>query len=546
MTWHTALEDKSSAWVSEQSCAMSRNGEVYFVSEASRVIDGEQHHELGTARIFVSRDGGQSWTEKAKTTWADHSVSVIDVNHAGNGSRFYTFFNRLTSESGHGDKNPAYGVVRRSSVVGMFSFKDDANHVTEPSVDDEMGSHHYEGALPMKAIVLNDGSLLCLYYAGLNIGSDHYTMIGAVRTERSRLDSSEPVEIARAPAIIVQPEVCTISDFAAAYDGLEDLVYVAYPALIEGQCHLVLKTSSDGGTTWSKERDTRQPLTLSHRYYSPAMAFNHLGILGLMWRDEPVSDCWYFSASFDKGVTFTPAEPLSRCFERRSAFLADANLFLRVASNSRTPSDPSGTGSSSLNPVLNLNVIDGQDHVWRNLNSLAASPDGVFHPVWIEQGNGRGQMRTASVRVGSPAEKKIPSLQFDESKAADITGSFSLLQGSRPHYDPNSGTLTVRIMLRNRSDKPVRIPVLLQADALTSDSAQVQISNADNGLVGVGAAWNLAKAIPAGTLAPGATTPPYFLIFRITQAGSSPEPERLILQLRLKVLVPALCSGCDN
>src|SRR5580698_357723 len=24
MTWHTALEDKSSAWVSEQSCAMSR------------------------------------------------------------------------------------------------------------------------------------------------------------------------------------------------------------------------------------------------------------------------------------------------------------------------------------------------------------------------------------------------------------------------------------------------------------------------------------------------------------------------------------------
>ena len=46
-SWHTALEDKNSTWVSEQSCAFGVNGKAYFVSEASKVIDGSPHHDVG-------------------------------------------------------------------------------------------------------------------------------------------------------------------------------------------------------------------------------------------------------------------------------------------------------------------------------------------------------------------------------------------------------------------------------------------------------------------------------------------------------------------
>src|SRR2546428_12711183 len=54
VTWHTALEDRSSLWVTEHSCAFGRDHRAYFVSEASKVVDGQLHHELGTTRLFVS------------------------------------------------------------------------------------------------------------------------------------------------------------------------------------------------------------------------------------------------------------------------------------------------------------------------------------------------------------------------------------------------------------------------------------------------------------------------------------------------------------
>src|SRR5882724_4528808 len=58
-TWRQALEDRRTAWVTEHSCAFGSNHRAYFVSEASKVVDGWTHHELGRTSLFVSTDGGQ-------------------------------------------------------------------------------------------------------------------------------------------------------------------------------------------------------------------------------------------------------------------------------------------------------------------------------------------------------------------------------------------------------------------------------------------------------------------------------------------------------
>src|ERR1700726_3570577 len=73
-TWRTALEDKNSTWVTEQSCAFGVRGEAYFVSEASNVFEGKPHHDVGTTRIFLSHDAGGGWTEAARSNWADYSA----------------------------------------------------------------------------------------------------------------------------------------------------------------------------------------------------------------------------------------------------------------------------------------------------------------------------------------------------------------------------------------------------------------------------------------------------------------------------------------
>src|SRR5882757_8695972 len=76
-TWHSVLEDKNSAWVTEHSCSYGPNHRAYFISGASRVIDGVPHHELGTTRLFVSSDSGWHWVETIKTGWADYSTSAV-------------------------------------------------------------------------------------------------------------------------------------------------------------------------------------------------------------------------------------------------------------------------------------------------------------------------------------------------------------------------------------------------------------------------------------------------------------------------------------
>ncbi len=126
-TWQQALEDKSSQWVSEESCAYGVNGIAYFVADASKVIDGGYHHDLGTTRIYVSHDGGRTWKIGIETGWTDYSASVVDVSPGPNQNRLYVYFNSLGTfygSTGQIDKQAAERTATSGTRIGLISYKD--------------------------------------------------------------------------------------------------------------------------------------------------------------------------------------------------------------------------------------------------------------------------------------------------------------------------------------------------------------------------------------------------------------------------------------
>jgi hypothetical protein len=527
-SWSPALEDKNSTWVSEQSCAFGVNGKAYFVSEASKVIDGFPHHNVGTTRIFVSNDGGHTWVSAAETSWADYSASVVDTVPGPNQNRLYTFFN----DDDFGKIDPAKDQSEPSgNRIGLITFKDGDQQVTGPVVNPNMRALGLQGSYPENALLLKDGSLLSLYFGGPTGAG---LTLGVVRTNRDRAELAAPVVVVsrREPQ---QEQFC--SGDASAYDRSQDRVYVAYPTFQDGRCTLMLTVSADGGATWSEGQLILQPDTVSHGVQNPAMAFNRNGILGVMWRDEPVSDCWYFAASADKGKSFTPAQALSQCVAGRPPSLTESNAFLRMVGTLWVPSDPSKPESSSGRLVPGLQVLDARDTVWRN-DSLTATSDGVFHPVWIEVGSGEGQLRTAAIIVGASGETPSDPLPLREKGSRDISQEVAVLYGGDQHYDISSSTLTVEVVLENKSSKPMQAPIFLKALTLDSKLGKLKIANASNGASGPGAIWDLSNAVPSGGLQPGATTEPYALVFDIPKSAV-PLWEVELVSMQLEVLAPA-------
>lgn len=529
-SWTTALEDKSSTWVSEQSCAFGVNGKAYFVSQASKVIDGSPAPEQGTTRIFVSNDAGRTWSSPAKTSSADYSASVVDTVPGPNQNRLYTFFNDPVSNSIDPPKEQSEPNGNR---VGLISYKDGDKRVTGPIFNPKMRALGLQGTFPNPAFLLKDGSLLTLYLGGA-AGAER--ALGAVRTNRDRDELADPVIITSRKGFSQGErgeKECTGD--AATYDPLQGQIYVAYQ--IDGQCQLMLTTSVDGGTTWSQGQPILQPDTMGYGFQDPAIAFNHNGVLGLMWRDEPTSDCWYFAASADRGKTFTPAHPLSQCVADRRLSLTESNAFLRMGGTLWVPSDPSNPQSPSGRLVPGLQVLDSRGDVWRN-DSLTATSDGIFHPVWIEAGSGEGQLRTASVIVGASGEKPQAPLRMREKDAYDISQEVAVIYGGDQHYDISSSTLTVEVVLKNKSSKPIQAPVLLKALTLDSKFGKLKIANASNGGSGPGAIWDLSNAVPSKGLQPGATTEPCSLVFYIPD-GVAPSGEVEVVSMQFEVLTSA-------
>jgi hypothetical protein len=279
-TWQAVLEDRNSRWVSEHSCAFGPNHKAYFISEASKVIDGKTHHKLGTTRLYVSTDGGQHWAEEIKTGWADHSASAVSFP-AG---RLYTFFNSTnTVEPGR-----AWG-----SNVGLLVFSADGKKVTGPFFNSKLQDRDYHGIYPFYAITLNSGTVVCLYHGITRTGMEQDLAI--MRADQSPEPSLESTVIARTK---IDKECPAFDHGSLTYDSESNRLFLVYGDGCRKR-RIVLTSSEDEGRTWTKSKVLTDPQSSGRTFVGPSLVVGSGGALGLLWEEEWFSGRWLFSALQD-------------------------------------------------------------------------------------------------------------------------------------------------------------------------------------------------------------------------------------------------------
>jgi hypothetical protein len=313
-------------------------------------------------------------------------------------------------------------------------------------------------------------------------------------------------------------------DSGATYDALHNKVYFAFGQVNNKKCQLMLTSTPDGGKTWSKPQAIRAPAANGDQEFAdPTIAINKDGLLALMWQKSFRSGCWMFATSADDGKSMSRATPLGTCADSEMKPSKLNTAYLWDSFSQADPKYPNSTARINLR-----NTRNGQ--LGKNQDAIAVTPDGVFHPVWSDAGNGDGELRTAAIHV-TPVKMLIAN---DTQGLNDVTSKLAILYGGDQFYDPKSKLITLDVVIKNNSGQPLTGPFKLAVPS-ANDGLFAEIANADNKVTGGGAVWDISGSVPGGTLAPGATSKPFALKFRYTADESTPRASDDILGLSLKV-----------
>jgi hypothetical protein len=484
-TWAKAFEDNNSKWVSEESCAFGPNHTAYFVSAASKVIDGTPRHDQGTTRLFVSTDSGRRWRETASTAWADYSTSAVS-HVSGN---LLTFFNYSDTS----DARNNWG-----SSVGMLVFSQHGQSVSGPHVAPAMKLFNYHGVYPSGAVALDDGTVVSLYLGCRDAPGGQQAELGLLRVEPSTDLTPALKIIARSQA----PTKCfQLEEYSMAYDG-QDRLFVVYRGEGKKGCGLMLVTSSDRGKTWTDAipllTGEANPVQMAH----PSIAFTEHDGLGLLWTDN---ERWFLSMVKAPALQGPSIEIDQR---PQSVPIVNDSLWTVFYGPSHR------SNASTSDPAVGLEVRSLPGTVWRS-GGLVAS-QGRLHAVFLSVGvDGQSlQSGTLSMRTANPAASRTHAKA--ETSRVDVTKQVALLYGRAQSFNNADGTLSLEVRLANHGDKPILGPISLEAESILSSAGKVSILNADNGVAGPGAQWNLSRLVVGDRIPPGTTTYGTFtLLFHI-------------------------------
>jgi hypothetical protein len=259
-----------------------------------------------------------------------------------------------------------------------------------------------------------------------------------------------------------------------------------------------------------------------------AIAVNRDGVVGISWydrREHTDNLGWHtrFSASLDGGDTWLPSERVAE----------QSNVAVNVMRDPRPRPYSSmyfqGTLSGSISP-------DGPGA--GHFAGMAASADGSFHPLWVDNRTGVSQVWTAAVRVqGKAAVHGDPAL----SAYRDVSDQVTIHMYSMLFTRTSETTATVEgeLFLENTSSKPLRGPLIARFHRLTAAAATVSLAGVRPGLAAV---LDLSPVLRSqqGVLAPGAHAGPLSIRFELTDIRSTdPESEDLRIQLDGVVLAGA-------
>lgn len=512
-TWRRVLDDRASTWVSEQSCAFGTRHFAYFVSEASKVVDGMLHHSLGTTRIFISSDGGETWAQTATTGWADFSSSVVGNVPVQGRQRLYVFYN--SNSNYDGSKN-------LGSTLDFFTVSQDGRRVSRRQSIPGMAHRNYQGVYPSSSAALGDGSVVALYEARKRPTAEDGSDLLELGLARISFSGHQGFTTIATYSARNESPMCPFSLSASlAYDQTRSLLYVAYGDDTSGHCAVMLSESADEGRTWSVPRELQPPPGIRSAMYFPVVAANHDGVLGLLWRGtaEKSPACWFFSISRD-GLKLDDTVCLSGCSSvdsldsQSSAYLA---TFISQPRNGQPAS---------------VELLTLRDYLTRV--GITAAPDGAFHPVWSTLGDGFGELRTAQIRVDAQSQLAT-TRPAQESALRDVTDNITVVYGGEQRLDHETNSVTLAISFRNDGPVPIPFPLYLQVYRATSEFGDPELMNPEM-VTSPGSDYVKLSNVPGNIpLAPGATSNAYPLVFHFTRQTHGPRSRYFILRLQARV-----------
>jgi hypothetical protein len=252
-----------------------------------------------------------------------------------------------------------------------------------------------------------------------------------------------------------------------------------------------------------------------------AVAVNREGIVGVSWYDrrESTNDQdWFvrFAASFDGGRTFTPSvkvseAPFSHDWSKLKGFQFHAT--------------GGGSYGEVRDPTLFLGVSPSEAYVnGGDTAGLAASIDGVFHAVWIDNRTNIPQVWTTPITVNPPAVT-IDILRKSQN-LNDITKDTTIDFGET-NFDPTTKIVSANLYLVNTSDETLAGPMVLHVVRLDQSA---EILNADNGQKGKDATFEYTSLMNDNKLRPGEKTKAKLIRLRLfgqkgnPNTGESAEP----------------------
>jgi hypothetical protein len=538
-TWQETFRFDEGWSTGDPTCTFGPGGIAYLTTLSNPELTEEGLKAGRSINFFRSADAGHTWQKLSRLDQPnDREYLVVDRTNGKYRGRVYM------NGSGHADPLGAGavvdGYVLLRSIDGGKTFLGPNLLASEPQHHQIYSSH---------SVVLSDGTLVSMSAETDDRGDTFMQKslskpdgkIYAITSENGGETLNKPVTVSdfylNNDAFSASMSIVQLA--ADATEGpFKNRLYAVWGDIRFGRNQIMLSHSSDKGKTWS------QPVLVSDAPPQsqfenapgdcvPTVAVNKTGVLGVMWYDrrESAGTLAYwprFAVSQDGGETFQPSVKIS---EAPANYLNSKTLALAASSYGGGDTTPWSKGQ----PVTMRVDFNIMQPTGGHTAGLTATPDGVFHALWVDDRTGVMQAWTAPVAVNGRA---IPNGSENLASLADVTDKIMLVLGPTV-YDQARHVLTTDAYLENTSKEPVTGPLFMRVQSVSSKFGAIKIADAMNHIEGPGAVWDFSSSLQSGSLAPGARTAAKRLEFTIAEfpgAIRSFDALSSILQLQAKIL----------
>jgi hypothetical protein len=292
-----------------------------------------------------------------------------------------------------------------------------------------------------------------------------------------------------------------------AYDAGLNKLFVVYTDGCDSSDRLMLATSADEGRSWTLATTIQVPQGIG-RIENPSLAVVSDHVLALIWKNKPTSSRWFFSYIRD-GALLGNTVSLTENSDKPA--ISNDSLWTEIIQPNRVGSDPDSPVQSSIT----LNVRTLLNAVWRSKGLITV--DGKQEAIWTAGSNDGMRLYYGTLRNEGSASGKSVHVEGNEQ---DVTQDVLLLYGgNRDHvgqyFDESTGTLRIYAALRNLGHQPLRAPIRLRVEELSSPWGVISLLNSANDVAGTGAVFDISNSLTGNQIPPGSSSNPFVMSFRI-------------------------------